>query len=97
MKRNIQRLGATLSDRMKRTAQGANTITAELGTINQGFSLSVSSLRKAIPRGDYMVDLSLLGLEYDGVEVSRALREGDRVLVIWCGYEPIVVSVVVKS
>ena len=29
--------------------------------------------------------------------VFRALRSGDRVLVIWCGFEPVVVSIIVKS
>lgn len=29
--------------------------------------------------------------------VFRALRSGDRVLVVWCGFEPIVVSVITKS
>lgn len=29
--------------------------------------------------------------------VFRALRAGDRVLVVWCGFEPVVVSIIVKS
>lgn len=29
--------------------------------------------------------------------VFRALRSGDRVLVIWSGFEPVVVSIIVKS
>ena len=29
--------------------------------------------------------------------VFRSLRSGDRVLVVWCGYKPVVVSIIVKS
>lgn len=29
--------------------------------------------------------------------VFRPLAAGDRVLVVWCGFEPIVVSIIVKS
>lgn len=29
--------------------------------------------------------------------IFRALESGDRVLVLWCGYEPVVVSIIVKS
>ncbi len=29
--------------------------------------------------------------------VFRSLRSGDRVLVVWCGFEPVVVSIIVKS
>lgn len=29
--------------------------------------------------------------------VFRALTAGDRVLVVWCGFEPIVVSIITKS
>ena len=30
-------------------------------------------------------------------EVFRGLRSGDRVLVAWCGHEPVVISVVTSS
>ena len=29
--------------------------------------------------------------------VFRALKSGDRVLVVWCGFEPVVVSIIVNS
>lgn len=29
--------------------------------------------------------------------VFRSLRAGDRVLVVWCGFEPVVISIIVKS
>lgn len=30
-------------------------------------------------------------------EAFRSLREGDRVLVAWCGHEPVVIAIVVSS
>ena len=29
--------------------------------------------------------------------IFRALKSGDRVFVVWCGHEPVVVSIIVKS
>ena len=122
MKKNLQRLGSTLADRMKKTAGAAALITAEMGTINRDMSLSVDSVKKAIPKGDYMINISLSSSSYntsseshthdgglligtiDGgshshrlPSVFRALKAGDRVLVIWCGFEPIVVSIITQS
>lgn len=107
MKRNVQKLGTILEDRMKGTAKGATTVTAELGTINRNKSLSVDSVKKAIPKGSYMVNIALASSSYKTTSVSnhshglpsvfRGLKAGDRVLVVWCGFEPIVVAIVAKS
>lgn len=127
MNTNMQRLGDTLSNRMKRTAGAAVTVTAELGTINKNMSLATDSLSTPIPKGEYMVNL-LLGDTYttsvtththsggghsghesgDGSHTHddgrhshsfslRGLKVGDRVLVVWCGHEPVVVAIVVSS
>lgn len=143
MASNIERLGTTLSGRMIKTAGAAVTTTLELGTINQNLSLTPDSLKVPIPKGEYMVCLTLTG----GYETSstththdagdhthsggthsghtsgdgdhthsggshthsggahthrlpdsfRNLQAGDRVLVAWCGNEPVVISVVVSS
>ena len=126
---NMQRLGATLSDRMKATAGAAVKVTMELGTINSNLSLSTDSLKSPIPQGAYMVNFALTG----GIRTSseththsggthgghesgdgshshsggahshelpstfRGLQAGDRVLVSWCGNEPVVVAIVVSS
>ena len=130
MRRNVQRLGSAISDRMKSTSKAANPVAVELGTINNDLSLSVDSVKTKIPKGSYMVDITLSGNSYqtsseshshsggthEGHEsgngshdhiggshshalpsVFRALKAGDRVLVIWCGFNPIVVSIVTKS
>ena len=89
MSTNMQRLGATLSNRMKRTANGAVKTTIELGVVNSNLSITTDSLQDPIPKGDYMVNSMMTG--------SRAISKGDRVLVAWCGNEPVVIAIVVSS
>ena len=128
MSKNMQRFGATLSNRMKKTANGAVTTTIELGVVNSNLSITMDSLQAAIPKGDYMVNLMLTGSRststeshtHSGGEHSqysgsgshrhtdgehshvlpsgfRTLLPGDRVLVAWCGNEPVVIAIVVSS
>ena len=102
MSGNVQKLGNILSDRMKKTASSAVPTTLELGIINGNLSLTTDSLKTAIPKGDYMVNIMLASKPYAGGEYImpdsyRALKGGDRVLVAWCGNEPVVVSIVVSS
>lgn len=128
MSKNMQRLGATLSNRMKKTANGAVPTTIELGIVNSNFSITTDSMKEAIPKGDYMVNLMLTGTrstsdeshthsggshaQYSGSgshthtdgehhhelpDGFRCLEVGDRVLVAWCGYEPVVIAIVVSS
>lgn len=85
MASNIERLGNALTGRMKKTAAGAVQTVLELGTINSNLSLSPDSLGSAIPRGDYMLPEDM------------SLQAGDRVLVGWCGNEPVVIAIVVSS
>lgn len=107
MKRNLQRLGSALDNRMKNTANASVPMTVELGTIKRNLSLRVDSVKKEIPKGSYMVNLALTSGSYRTTAVSdhshglpsvfRALKSGDRVLVVWCGFEPVVVSIVTNS
>lgn len=112
MSTNMQRLGETLVSRMRKSSNAAVPTTIELGTIGNNLTLITDSLPVPIPKGDYMINLMLASSSYntgqtadaDGVShshalpsVFRSLKEGDRVLVAWCGNEPIVVSVVVSS
>ena len=128
MSKNMQRLGSTLSNRMKRTAKGAVLTTIELGVVNSNLSITTDSLQAAIPKGDYMVNLMLTGSRETSSEVHthsggshsqysgsgththndgehshtvpegfRCLKPGDRILVAWCGTEPVVIAIVVSS
>lgn len=129
MSKNMQRLGSTLSNRMRRTAVNAVPTTIELGIVNANLSITTDSLQAAIPKGEYMVDVRLKCSTYrtsrdahthsggghsqytgsgyhshdDGehdhqlpVEF-RPLKAGDRVLVAWCGAEPVVIAIVTSS
>lgn len=107
MSNNMQRLGETLAARMTRTVNAGSQIAVELGTIGAGLSLTTDSLRVPIPKGDYMIALGQSGASYRTEEadghthalpgVFRALQAGDRVLVAWCGNEPVVIATVVSS
>ena len=104
MNSNIQRLGNTLANRMKKTADAAVPTTLELGRIRDNLSLTTDSLRSLIPKGEYMVNLMLTCTEGNGGDGGyelpsnfRGLKEGDRVLVAWCGNEPVIIAVVVSS
>lgn len=139
MGKNIQRLGDTLANQMKRSSDAAVPTTLELGTINGDMSLTVDSIGTSIPKQEYMIDLRLTHDTYysynelnssanaphvhsgsesahtqavgtgihvhnsDGLHdhrapsVFRKLKAGDRVLVAWVGYEPIIVAIVVAG
>lgn len=113
MSKNMQRLGATLANRMKQTSSAAIKTTVELGTVNENLSITPDSLRVSIPKGDYMVNLMLTGdrkttQSYSGENgeyghnheihtAFRGLQSGDRVLIAWCRNEPVVLAIVVGS
>lgn len=140
MSSNVQRLGATLAGRMKKTASAAVPTILELGIINGNMSLTVDSIGTPIPQADYMVSLHLTHETYysynelydtdmtpsrkphhheggthaqytgngnhthdDGLHnhrvpsVFRRLKPGDRVLVAWIGFEPVIVDIVVAG
>lgn len=107
MGNNVKRLGEVLSGRMIRTAKGNEKTPLELGTINGDMSLSVDGMDGRIPPRDYLVDVRLTQSSYDTSETDdhshrlpsafRKLRAGDRVLVAWIGYLPVIVSIVVAG
>lgn len=137
MTSNIQRLGDTLANRMKKTANAAVPTILELGTIGSGLILTTDSIKTPIPPSQYMIAITLAHQTYytynelnssanaphvheggehgqckgsghhvhdtDGLHdhrlpsVFRGLRPGDRVMVAWCGNEPVIVSIVVSG
>ena len=127
MSKNTDRLCAALTGQMTRSAKSNLPMGPELGVIGPRLSLIPDSLRKPIPKGSYLVDLTLTHPDYnvqvtthihqggahgghqggsgthnhsDGdhthriPDVFRGLQEGDRVLLVWCGNEPVVLAIV---
>lgn len=130
MSKSTDRLCAVLSGQMTRTAKGNLPTGPELGVIGPRLSLIPDSIRKPIPKGSYLVDITLTHPDYnvqvtththnggphgghtggsgththsDGAhthripDVFRNLQEGDRVLLVWCGNEPVVLAIVTES
>ena len=85
MSSNVQRLGEILSSRMLKTSNAAIPTTIELGIINSNLSLTTDSIPAEIPKEDY-----LKSEETD-------LKSGDRVLVAWCGNDPVVIAPVIDG
>lgn len=105
---NLMRLGNVMDGRMKSTSGAAVSVCTELGTINSNMSLTTDSMRVPIPKGDYMIDIRLNGEtttkpagehthSHTMPSGYRGLQPGDRVMVNWCGNEPVVVAIVVSS
>lgn len=87
MSKNTDRLCAALTRQMTRSARSNQPMGPELGQIVQAYrdgryvlDLVPDSLRKTIPQGGY----STLG--------SPQLEDGDRVIVLWIGNEPVVLG-----
>lgn len=85
MSSEIEKLGKTLDARISKKIGGNKDLLPEIGAIQSNGGLKVNTVGNTIPRGDYMVSKEL------------NLNSGDRVLVIWCGHEPVVVSVIKNS
>lgn len=109
-KNHIAAFGELLSRRMIRIQSAGDTVSCDLGQINSDMSLSVDSLNGKIPRGEYMISLHLSGESGSDLHTGkteehthtlpnrlRGLKSGDRVLVAWAGFEPIVVDILISS
>lgn len=99
MSNAIEDLGKDMVAQMKQVIMRNSGVTVELGTIGGNMSLSVTSLKNAIPKGDYMVSLHLTQASHtiNLPAKLRGIQVGDRVVVLWVGTEPIVVDIVVSS
>lgn len=90
--KNMDRLGSILAKQMQKTVQANRPLGLEMGRIKETrrdgvlvLDLISDSLRQTIPQGGY----STLG----GV----SLRDGDRVVVAWLGFEPVVLGRLVST
>lgn len=110
MSKNMQRFAMVMSNRMKQTSNAAVPTTMELGTVNSNLSITPDNLPVPIPLGDYMINLQLTAERYTDYARSeeythrhelpdafRSLKPKDRVLIAWCGNEPVVLAIVVSS
>lgn len=116
MAKNVERLGKIIAKRSTQTARAAIPTTLELGDVDANLALTTETIKTPIPKGDYLVTLTLTGdflTENQSPSCSesgtcthnhrlpenefRGLLPGDRVLVAWCGNEPVVISIVISS
>lgn len=112
MGKSMERLGKVLDSRNKSTTKATfNGIKdkIELGTIDGSLALIPDSLGIPIPKGDYMLPITLTG-EFNTKDATcttthnhrlpdnfREIKSGDRVIMAWCGNEPVIISIVVPS
>ena len=84
MSSHADELAKTINKQVKRIYRENKSIVAEIGSITKVNGLAVSSLSDIIPHGEYMTNRDI------------TLTEGDMVLVVWAGNEPIVTAVIVE-
>ena len=112
MPNNIDRLGNAITDKMKKISNAAVPTFLELGKVNSDMSISTDSMPVRIPIGDYMVNITLNSPTYNTSTQTlsyghthdhrlpnnfRSLQSGDRILVAWCGYQPVVLAIISSS
>lgn len=104
MPSNIEKLGETLQGRM-RTAGKRQGALVELGLIGPGLALLPDQSPGPIPSEEYSICRTVsdkvmkkgkvvTGSVYMEDIRYQKLKEGDRVLVAWCGTEPVVIDLI---
>ena len=78
MESNLDRFGALLSGFVRETQKASNGLMLELGTLNADGSLSVDSLSRSIPKGEYMVGLHLQSSIDDAPRDTHPFRRRTR-------------------
>ncbi len=84
MPSNIERLGSTIDWRIKTVNKSNANPVSGLGNIGKKLSLLPDGGSDPIPKEEYSVCKN----------VSEKLENGDRVLIVWCGKEPVVIDVI---
>lgn len=104
MPSNIEKLGETLQGRMRSAGKKKDRL-IELASIGPGLCLKPDQSPGPIPKGEYSICRTVSDkLMKKGKVVTgsvymedihyQKLEEGDRVLVAWCGTEPVVIDLI---
>ncbi len=72
---NLTALGELLGIQMQRVRTAGASAVLELGTVNDDLSISVDSLKGAVPKGEYLVSLHLTALSGDALH-SKEIAHG---------------------
>lgn len=89
--KGASKLALVIQERMSQVVAGKHSIVAERGEILKGGKLKLYSLPEfSLSKGDYSVCAT--------VYATRALKAGDRVLVIWTNdNEPVVIDRMIEA
>lgn len=82
MPKNMEKLGNTLHGQIARVNKANRKTTIELGVLTGSMSLRPDLSPGPIGRREYSVCRS----------IADTLGPGDRVLICWCGTEPVIVD-----
>ncbi len=105
MTSNIEKLGETPAGPHAYGEKSSSSALIELGTISSALALEPDQSPGPIPEGDYSicrtVSDKVMKKEkgchwqrvYGGHPLSK-LKAGDRVLIVWCGSEPVVIDLI---
>ena len=105
MSSNIEKLGETLQGRMHSVRHTGKGTRLELAQIGAGCALVPDESPGPIPAGEYSICRTVSDLVMKKGKVVTGsvymedihyekLKEGDRVLLAWCGSEPVVVDLI---
>ena len=108
MSSNIEKLGETLQGRMRSVRQTGKGVQLELAQIGAGGKLVPDVSPGPIPIGEYSICRTVSGkvmkegkVAADSMHMEdiryEGLKEGDRVLLAWCGNEPVVIDLIAEE
>jgi hypothetical protein len=84
MSGNIEKLGNVIMEQILTVNRSNSKTVMEFGSINSAMALMPDHSPGPIPEGEYTVSRNAV----------PAIKKGARVLVAWCGGEPVVVDAV---
>lgn len=93
MKDGTERLAELINARIQDVVKGRETTTTEIGKIKSNGALAVGSLTNEIPQDSYYITGALAKKK----EEKGYITQGESVLVIWVGSQPIVVDTLTSA